>query len=705
MKILKKITISDIAKAAGVSIGTVSNVLNNKGNAKIDTIRKVEEIAKKMGYFPDESALSIRKKESSTILLLVSDLEETTSPLITDLLHMLKLHEMELKIIEVDNSSDAASIVNLIRSNKYKAIIYLSSITNKALLDAIPPERLITLGHLACEKQTNHINLNIEAYLENNKESSFTIIGEESIFGLTSIIKHRAPQSVIRTVKSNNEDLYRLILDDAPTHLMIFSSEVLERVLTIYQLLNLELPIITFISNQKRFNYGNESIRTYYYSSNELALKIINMVKSEHFSSNKLISSIKIYSTSYHELETMDSPSELKILMLENPFSNALQKLITNFSTVTGVQCKIDSLPFDKMDNVLQSEQVHNYDLIRLDVSYFPWYGPRLFKNITDIQVISDISQVMDNWRQYMYVNDCIYGLPADPSIQMMLYRKDIFENPIIQKSYSSKYNRNLIPPKTYEGLLEFCEFYTELDIPEKTTKYPLEMIGNSGVLIASEFLPYFFSKGGSFKYEEHQISLDSDKFVSTLDSYRKLRKYAKLTNEEWWSTEISSFNHNETSIIIGYTNHLNQIGNAPYGFSSIPGSTPALGGGVFGISKHSPNTESAVLFFRWLYQYNIQEKLASLGVCVPRTHLYKERDIFRKYPFLSYSSDNFSLGKRLNLLDEHKLINTIQLENILGSTIIDGLNNGFSSTQILLNVVNTLNAHQNKLIRDISTV
>ncbi|AZS16231.1 extracellular solute-binding protein [Paenibacillus lutimineralis] len=702
---MKKVTISDIAKAAGVSIGTVSNVLNNKGNAKIDTIRKVEEIAKKMGYFPDESALSIRKKDSSTILLLVSDLEETTSPLITDLLHMLKLHDMELKVIEVDNSSDTTSIVNLVRSNKYKAIIYLSSITNKTLLDAIPPERLITLGHSTYEKQTNHISLNMEAYLENNKENSVTIIGEESIFGLTSMIKYRAPQFVIQTVKTNSEDLYRLILEDAPTHLMVFSSEVLERILTIYQLLKLELPIITYISNQKRINFGEKNIHTYYYSSNELALKIINMVTSKDFSINKLNSSIKIYSTTYQSLEIMKSPCDLNILMLENPFSNALQKLITNFSTLTGVNCKIDSLPFEELNKVLHSEKVHNYDLIRLDVSYFPWYGPRLFKNITDIQAIFDISQVMNDWRHYMYVDDCIYGLPVDPSIQMMLYRKDIFENPIIQKYYSSKYNRNLTPPKTYKELLEFCEFYTELDIPEKTTEYPLEMIGNSGVLIASEFLPYFFSEGGSFKYEENQISLDSDKFVSTLDTYRKLRNYVKLTNEEWWNTEISSFNHNETSIIIGYTNHLNQIRHVPYGYSSIPGSKPALGGGVFGICKDSQNTESAVLFFQWLYQYIIQEELASLGVCVPRTHLYKERDIFRKYPFLSYSSDNFSLGKRLQLLDEKKLINTIQLENLLGSTIKEGLNNGISSTQILLNVVNALNAHENMLIRDVSTV
>ena len=49
-------TIKDIAKKAGVAQGTVSNVLNGKGNVSSDKIRRVMEAARQLGYVPNERA-------------------------------------------------------------------------------------------------------------------------------------------------------------------------------------------------------------------------------------------------------------------------------------------------------------------------------------------------------------------------------------------------------------------------------------------------------------------------------------------------------------------------------------------------------------------------------------------------------------------------------------------------------------------------
>ena len=44
--------IYDIAKEAGVSISTVSRVMNHKGNVNPETRKKVEEILEKNNYTP-----------------------------------------------------------------------------------------------------------------------------------------------------------------------------------------------------------------------------------------------------------------------------------------------------------------------------------------------------------------------------------------------------------------------------------------------------------------------------------------------------------------------------------------------------------------------------------------------------------------------------------------------------------------------------
>ena len=43
-------TIKDIAKEAGVSLGTVSNVLNKKHNVSLEKINLVNDAIKKLGY-------------------------------------------------------------------------------------------------------------------------------------------------------------------------------------------------------------------------------------------------------------------------------------------------------------------------------------------------------------------------------------------------------------------------------------------------------------------------------------------------------------------------------------------------------------------------------------------------------------------------------------------------------------------------------
>ena len=67
-------TIKDIAKLAGVSHGTVSNVLNKRGNVSAEKIRAVEEAAKALGYELNESARNLRRQHKNAIALLIPDI-------------------------------------------------------------------------------------------------------------------------------------------------------------------------------------------------------------------------------------------------------------------------------------------------------------------------------------------------------------------------------------------------------------------------------------------------------------------------------------------------------------------------------------------------------------------------------------------------------------------------------------------------------
>lgn len=65
-----KLTISDIAKMAGVSPGTVSKVMNQTGSLSALTIEKVKKVIEETGYQPSFSAKSLATKKSNLIGLI-----------------------------------------------------------------------------------------------------------------------------------------------------------------------------------------------------------------------------------------------------------------------------------------------------------------------------------------------------------------------------------------------------------------------------------------------------------------------------------------------------------------------------------------------------------------------------------------------------------------------------------------------------------
>ncbi|NUQ70353.1 MAG: LacI family DNA-binding transcriptional regulator [Chthonomonadales bacterium] len=72
----RRTTLADVARAAGVSIATVSRVLNNKTNIPIApaTIRKIREAATRLEYHPNLIARALATQRTSTIALFTKEM-------------------------------------------------------------------------------------------------------------------------------------------------------------------------------------------------------------------------------------------------------------------------------------------------------------------------------------------------------------------------------------------------------------------------------------------------------------------------------------------------------------------------------------------------------------------------------------------------------------------------------------------------------
>ena len=69
-----KVTISDVAKLAGVSTATVSHTINNTRYVSNETKEKVYRAIEELGYTPDASARSFRTGKKKIIGFIVPDI-------------------------------------------------------------------------------------------------------------------------------------------------------------------------------------------------------------------------------------------------------------------------------------------------------------------------------------------------------------------------------------------------------------------------------------------------------------------------------------------------------------------------------------------------------------------------------------------------------------------------------------------------------
>lgn len=88
---MKKVTLKDIALKVGVTVGTVSHVMNGIDDISEETRDKVLKAADELGYISNSSAVSLRSGKTNTIAIIVPDV---SNPHIA---RQVKLIEQKLK--------------------------------------------------------------------------------------------------------------------------------------------------------------------------------------------------------------------------------------------------------------------------------------------------------------------------------------------------------------------------------------------------------------------------------------------------------------------------------------------------------------------------------------------------------------------------------------------------------------------------------
>ncbi|TPV44151.1 LacI family DNA-binding transcriptional regulator [Bacillus dicomae] len=119
-------TIRDVAKLAGVSVATVSRVMNEKGYVHEDTVKQVKEAIEELRYRPNSTAKPLFKQNSTIIALLVDNLYDPSN---ITLLHCIEeIAYKEGYQIVVCNIENKDRYIHMLKENNVAGVILTRSV-------------------------------------------------------------------------------------------------------------------------------------------------------------------------------------------------------------------------------------------------------------------------------------------------------------------------------------------------------------------------------------------------------------------------------------------------------------------------------------------------------------------------------------------------------------------------------------------------
>lgn len=714
-------TIKDIAKASGVSQGTVSNVLNGKGNVSSEKIRLVEAAATALGYTINERAKLLRQGKSKIFAVILPnirfrqyvDFYRSFTSFATGKGYAVHLY------LSNDNPDNEKKLLLQARSEMARAVVVFPSTDTmyKEYRDGGFEDSEVLFIERDQAAPCNYIGFDYARCGRSMAEAAARS-GMSSIALVTDNLAHSNEKTF--------HESFMAALDGVPgIRLTRIQTDLFRRNQNAMQAFDTELPQAVFLSNFGFADTIRDILRTFYRDADTkihtvsplFTMPEADFVKYElnyrlmgKRAAELLISHLG-HHTGGHRVILENSgfrdwtvkkpasgatpaaapaaarshrdgagPERLNLLTLDSPEASAMKYLARLYTQSTGVPVTVSVSSYDEIHEILSGmDESSIYDVLRLDVTWLSWFAGRILLPLEDIQPA--IGSMGDHFleglsRQYFFTRDRLYALPFSPSTQMLFYRKDLFESTVLRRLYRESFREDLEAPKDFAHYNRIARFFTKSLNPQSPVDFGTTVtLGSTGVA-GTEFLSRYFARTRELFDASGRLLLDSESALRALEEFIEARHYAKSRPNAWWTHAAQEFSEGNVAMTILYSNFASELLNRNskvvnrIGCALVPGGSPIIGGGSLGVSRFSRNPALALSFITWLCSEPISSAAMLLGSMSSCRKSFENYEIIDTYPWLELAKDCFalSMNKRTPYLDfapfdERKFLGIVGLE------------------------------------------
>ena len=309
-----------------------------------------------------------------------------------------------------------------------------------------------------------------------------------------------------------------------------------------------------------------------------------------------------------------------------------LQAVANLFKKTTGHAVNLIELPYQGLYNRIYSELsagAVTFDIVAGDAIWIPTFANGLLPldSFFTASVKADLFPATVKEAQYQ---GKFYGVPQWTNVEILYYRKDLFESATEQKNFKSKYGYDLLPPTTWQNFTDVAEFFTrapglygtdiKADVETEWLAHVLQA-GSPGVVLA----------------DNGSVIIDNAQHLAALEFFSGLNNKYHVgppgAAETGWPQAQTLFYDGRTAMTKFWGHLYRQIPKSSGVYGKV-GVAPMVGGsaGVAGIPgpyylsipRTTPNANLAKEFLEFAYNNGALGAKSGLGLAA-RISTFKE--------------------------------------------------------------------------------
>ena len=743
-------TMKDVAKLAGVSHGTVSNIINGAMGVSLDKVRRVEEAMRELGYEPNATARNLKLSKTMQFDVILPNIVASSLAQIYTNLSMMAVERgyvANLRITNEDAELETRLLNEAMMYNKDGVVLMTCQPQNTALFDRLSTGglNLVFIEREVEGYQSSLVGISIRQVvrdtvnrlLDQGTESIGIIVGpleysfEEGAFG-GYVEAHRekgrmAEERFFATSSYDGESALKeavamLSQQDIPGAIISTSSQTLAAVQKAIDLLNIphdNRPLLLALYPPSWTETPLEDVVKIYLPYPQLAKNAFEMLMAKikgQPTEGKIIEPPTDESNAYLKRQSNVATrpkiiKTLRLLLTEDRAKDAIKTLVVKFEYETGYKVEIEARRYNKMYEAVRDEWYKSkFDVFDLDIPWISELGQRGIIEPLDEYLKSDTEYLEDIpndiFEEFCVRDGVAYGMPFTFCTQLLFYRKDFFNDLTLKRIFYDQYKKELLPPRTWAEYNEIARFFTRKYNPFAPTEFGTTLGSRISSGGTCEYLPRLWSFGGDV-YDENGFTLNSKEAVAALKNYCECFKYASPESvDNWWPEQAAEFRAGRAAIMTTFADNISAVTErdksqiiGKIGYELVPGKVNVDGGWVLTLNAYSKNKAEAFEFMKWACSRELSTISTILGGFVPRKSVFENMEISKIYPWLRKTSEAKKYG-RLRVIPtraDGTHLSEAMFEDILGESVYHAVTGQITPE----NALNIANAKLNRILFD----